>query len=87
MANNMMSVVIGDEFFVAGFLYGGFDRGIVIKDRKDVRTRINEAIGYGNISLIVIEESFIDDMDYINRLKSDACMPLVMEISGSYGNE
>ncbi|MFH1127562.1 MAG: V-type ATP synthase subunit F [archaeon] len=88
MANNMMSVVIGDEFFVAGFLYGGFDRGIVVKDRKDVKIKINEAIEKGDAGLIVVEKSFVDvdDEGFIKRLKADASMPLVVDIDGGYGN-
>lgn len=84
MANNMTSVVIGDEFFVAGFLYGGFHKGIVIKDGKDARIKIDEVIEDGNAGLIVVEKALVIDADHINRVKSDASKPLIVEIDGDY---
>ncbi len=84
-ANPGKSVVVGDSFFVAGFLYGGFDRGVVVKDRKDVKVKIDEIIGDEEVGLIVVSRALVkENMDYINRIKSDTSAPLIVEIDG-YG--
>ncbi len=81
----MKSVVIGDDFFVAGFLYSGFDKGIIVRDKKDIRIKIDNIIENDEIGLIVISKALVvDDMDYISKIKCDSAKPLVIEIAG-YG--
>ena len=75
------SVVVGDDFFVAGFLYGGFDKGVVVRDRKDVKGKIDKIIDDGDIGLIVVSRALVaDEMEYINKIKCDGSKPLVVEV-------
>lgn len=77
----MKSIVIGDGFFVAGFLYGGFDKGIVVNDKKDIKMKINEIIDDGNVKLIVVEKLLIEeDIGFVKNIKADASKPLILEI-------
>lgn len=82
---HMISVVVGDEFFVAGFLYGGFDKGIVVKDEGDARMKIDEAIENKDVGLVVVSKELVEhDIGYINEIKADASKPLIVELPG-YG--
>lgn len=79
----MVSVVIGDEFFVAGFLYGGFERGFVVKKEKDAIAKIEDIIRMGDAELIVVKKGIIEQSaDYVASIKADARMPLIIELPG-----
>ena len=78
---SMKSVIVGDEFFVAGFLYGGFGKGVVVRDRKDVKGKMDKIIDEGDVGLIVVSKVLVaDEMQYINKIKCDASKPLVVEV-------
>ena len=75
------SVVVGDDFFVAGFLYGGFDKGVVVRDRKEVIGKIDKIIDDGDVGLIVVSRALVEgEMEYINKIKCDGAKPLVVEV-------
>lgn len=75
------SVVIGDSFFVASMLYGGFERGIVAKDQVEAQAKIDEIIKEGKTKLIVVPKGlFGKGSKYINNIKAASAMPFIVEL-------
>jgi len=69
---------------VAGFLYGGFDKAVVVRDRKDVKGKIDLIIDEGDVGLIVVSKALVEgDMEHINKIKCDGSKPLVVEVRGA----
>ncbi len=75
------SVVIGDSFFVASMLYGGFERGIVALNQVDAQAKIDEIIKEGKTKLIVVPKGLFDKgSKYINGIKAASAMPFILEL-------
>ena len=75
------SVVIGDSFFVASMLYGGFERGIVALDQVDAQAKIDEVIKEGKTKLIVVPKGLFEKgSKYINGIKAASAMPFILEL-------
>ena len=75
------SVVIGDSFFVASMLYGGFGRGIVAKDQSEAQARIDEVIKEGKTQLIVVPKGLFEKgSKFIDNIKASSSMPFIVEL-------